>query len=298
MKTFDLKMTAIAEEVRDLSGVTTNLGLDEMAANLDEANSEVETQADLISQITLALENASAGSGSGEDDGSYDEGYADGQQAEWNAFWDVYQLNGTRTSYENAFSGYWEARIFKPKYNITAHASTYMMFRYCAFSGDLVAHLNSLGVTLTTTGCSNFQYAFYGAKFTRIGEIDIQSALYMQSTFAACTALKTIDKLISSANTTYDASTFTSCTALENVTIQGVIGKDKFNMSHCTKLTKASLTSIITALSTTTTGLTATLSRTAVNKAFETTSGANDGSSSAEWLNLKNTRSNWTISLA
>jgi hypothetical protein len=248
-----------------------------------------------LQEVLQSLQGKAAGGGS--DGGSYDKGYAAGQQAEWNAFWDVYQLNGTRTSYENAFPGYWDASIFKPKYNITATESIYMGFRYNAFNGDLAAHLNSLGVTLTTTGCANFQYAFYGAKFTRIGEIDISSALYMQSTFAACTALKTIDKLISSANTTYDASTFTSCTALENVTFQGVIGKDKFNMSHCSKLTKASLASIINALSTSTSGLTVTLSQAAVNKAFETAPNANDGSTSAEWLTLKGTRSNWTIAL-
>ena len=35
------------------------------------------------------------------------------------AFWDVYQQNGVRTSYDGAFGGEgWTTEIFKPKYNI------------------------------------------------------------------------------------------------------------------------------------------------------------------------------------
>ena len=52
------------------------------------------------------------------------------------------------------------------------------------------------------------------------------------------------------------------------------------------------------ALSTTTTGLTVTFSKTAVDKAFETAEGANDGSTSPEWLALVATRPNWGIGLA
>ena len=55
--TVDSKMTAIANEIRNLSGSTGKLGLDSMASNLGDANNEVDTQADLISQISSALEN-------------------------------------------------------------------------------------------------------------------------------------------------------------------------------------------------------------------------------------------------
>lgn len=63
------------------------------------------------------------------------------------------------------------------------------------------------------------------------------------------------------------------------------------------KLSKPSITSIINCLSTTTSGLTVTLSKTAVNNAFETSEGVADGSTSQEWLNLVATKTNWTISL-
>ena len=50
------KMTAIADEIRTLSGTTDTMGLDAMATNLSEANGEVNRQVDLISQIQTALE--------------------------------------------------------------------------------------------------------------------------------------------------------------------------------------------------------------------------------------------------
>ena len=56
----------------------------------------------------------------------------------------------------------------------------------------------------------------------------------------------------------------------------------------CTKLTKASLTSIINGLSAETSGLTVSLSKTAVNNAF----------TDEEWATLIATKSNWTISLS
>jgi hypothetical protein len=43
---------------------------------------------------------------------------------------------------------------------------------------------------------------------------------------------------------------------------------------------------------------TLTLKRDAVKKAFETSKGANDGDESAEWLSLKDSKPNWTITLS
>ena len=55
------KMTAIADEIRTLSGTTEAMGLDAMATNVGNANSEVDNQADLISQIVTALEGKAVG---------------------------------------------------------------------------------------------------------------------------------------------------------------------------------------------------------------------------------------------
>ena len=57
------KLTAIADEVRTLSGTSEKLGLDEMATNLGDANDEVEIQEDLIAQIATVLEGKVGGNG-------------------------------------------------------------------------------------------------------------------------------------------------------------------------------------------------------------------------------------------
>lgn len=69
MATVNDKMTAIADEIRTLSGVSETLGLDEMTVNLNEANTEINNQTDLISLIQNIIDNlpeADSGGGSGE----------------------------------------------------------------------------------------------------------------------------------------------------------------------------------------------------------------------------------------
>lgn len=50
------KMTAIADKIRDLLGISDKMGLDSMTTNLGTAVNEVNTQAELIRQIKAALE--------------------------------------------------------------------------------------------------------------------------------------------------------------------------------------------------------------------------------------------------
>ena len=57
------KLTAIADEIRTLSGTTGTMGLDAMANNVAAANEEVSEQVTLLAQAVAALEDKSAGSG-------------------------------------------------------------------------------------------------------------------------------------------------------------------------------------------------------------------------------------------
>ena len=60
MSTVNNKLTNLADEIRVLSGTTEPLGLDEMATNVNDANDEVDSQSDLIAQLSVALENKAA----------------------------------------------------------------------------------------------------------------------------------------------------------------------------------------------------------------------------------------------
>ena len=53
-------LTSIADKIRVLSGTEDSMGLDAMAEHVGEANTDVATEADLIAQITTALEGKAA----------------------------------------------------------------------------------------------------------------------------------------------------------------------------------------------------------------------------------------------
>lgn len=54
-------LTAIADEVRELSGTTELMSPDAMATNIEDANSEVNSQTGLLAQLATALEGKAAG---------------------------------------------------------------------------------------------------------------------------------------------------------------------------------------------------------------------------------------------
>jgi hypothetical protein len=87
---------------------------------------------------------------------------------------------------------------------------------------------------------------------------------------------------------------FNYCPELEELNISGVIKCNGFDVHWSPKLNKASIESIINALSATESGLTVTFSKTAVNNAFEID--IDDESTwTFEWLALRGTKSNWTF---
>lgn len=217
------------------------------------------------------------------------EGITEGIQTEYDRFWDAYQQNGNLRDYRGFFSGIgWTAETIKPKYNLIV-TNGQGMFQWSPFAGDLVQHLENLGVALDISDNTRFTSMFSDMYYvTRIGVIDTRKAIpaTVASVFAYCWALVTIDKFIIT-ETSSLATCFVQCHALENLTIEGTIGTTGLNLQWSTKLSKASITSVVNALSSTTSGLSVTLSKTAVNAAFTT----------AEWTALAATKSNWTLNL-
>ena len=114
-------------------------------------------------------------------------------------------------------------------------------------------------------------------------------------TFSYCRKVKKVDRINVLEQTTFSQA-FLQCYELEEITIGGVIGQT-VTFADC-PLNKESIENIIGALSESASGKTLTLKLTAVQKAFETSEGANDGNTSGQWLALAATKSNWTITLA
>jgi hypothetical protein len=188
--------------------------------------------------------------------------YDAGKQAECDSFWDIFQDNGNRTVYTNAFSyGGWTDKIYNPKH------------------------------PFYPTSCNNmFGNALYLTD-TKV-DIDLTNPKGTQkfSLFTNASKLKTIKKLIVNETNNFiptgASPMFLGCTALENIEFEGVIGTN-ISFADSTKLSKTSIENIINHLSETSTGKALTLSRTAVNNAFTTD----------EWEQLIKNKENWSFSL-
>ena len=151
---------------------------------------------------------------------------------------------------------------------------------------------------IDTAQGTNFNSMFSGCtKLAAAPPLDTSKGTSFSSMFYNCTSLASVPALdISKCTSTYDV--FYNCAALENLALTGLVKTSGLNLSYSSKLSKASIASVINALDASVSGKSVTLSRTAVNAAFETAAGANDGSASAEWQNLIAAKSNWTISLS
>lgn len=126
---------------------------------------------------------------------------------------------------------------------------------------------------------------------------DTSSGTNFSYMFIGCAKLTTIPQLDTSKGTNF-SHMFSSCTNLTNLTMTGTIKANGMDLHYSTKLSKASIISVINALSDTTNALKVQLSKTAVNNAFETSGGVADGSTSEEWTTLIATKANWTIALS
>lgn len=177
--------------------------------------------------------------------------YCGGQRAEYDAFWDDFQLNGERHYYVQAFGGCWSEKTFRPKYDLAATGqNAFGMFRACNLSGSLKQMLADCGVSLTFDRCNNisslFQEAYY---ITEIGELDFSTVTRLNCTqvFLSCQRLHTVDKIILPVGQTTFSSWFGNCNALENVTFEGVIGVN-ISFANSPLLSNASVQSVIDCL--------------------------------------------------
>ena len=262
------KMTAIADKMRSYTHNENKLTLDDMASEVD------------------AVYHAGA---------TLVDGYSTGKQAQYDEFWDVFQANGYIYSAQYMFAGVsWNDAIFKPKHNMTFITRCDYMFANSKIT-DLAGILEAQGVVFSFSNSTNFTGAFQYSQLTHIGIVDTRKATVLGSTFQYSSSLHTIDllKLKTDGTQTFN-NAFTACSGLKNITIEGIIG-NSINFAS-SPFSKDSITSVITALSSTSSGKTLTLKKTAVNNAFgidvddETT--YPDGT---EFYNLRHSKDNWTF---
>lgn len=212
------------------------------------------------------------------------EAFAEGRKAEYDAFWEEY-MPDEFADYDSHFAGRgWTDATFKPPYDIPRGDRSPTSFSRM-FANSNITNLSNVKIKWDKATRTD-QMFYWANRITALPEIDVSNVENCYSMFSSATNLVTIEKFKVSAKTVLTEA-FYDCSALENLIIEGTISQNNFNTQWSTKLSKASIESIIEALSKSASDKTITLSRTAVNNAFTT----------SEWNNLKASKSNWTISL-
>lgn len=172
--------------------------------------------------------------------------YEEGRNDEYDSFWDIYQDNGNRQSYNMAFGGTgWTDDTFNPKYNIVPTQANNMF--NTSYIVNLKGILDKLGVTLDFSQTSYASNCFSYSSITDVGVVDCANAVDFPPMFTHATRLKNIEKIVIYENQTFP-SVFNNALELENVVFDGVIGKNGLNLQWSTKLSKDSLLSLLNCL--------------------------------------------------
>ena len=168
-----------------------------------------------------------------------------GKKSEYDAFWDAYQSNGTRTDYYNAFAGKgWTQTNLKPKYTIRPSEARNMFYQSPLTDLTLTHKLDFSEVTALSDFIAR-------SSVTKVPAINLSKIIDSLYVFENAFELVTVENLIfpTSPFTVNISGIFYRCNALENITITGTIQNTGCDLHWSTKLTIESLTSILTALS-------------------------------------------------
>jgi len=249
--------------------------------------------ADAVAEVTQKLREASENCAR-----VYEAGLAAGEKNEHDAFWDTFQKNGTRVYYDNAFSdtgnqgGRWIYGLsYKPKYPIKP-LSAMNMYNCTRLPYEAIA---AVDFSECKDFYSTFTYYYGGAIFP---PLDLRSATRTNNLFGWSDGIEKIETLWVSELTKF-TNCFTGCTNLKEVEFKGKISQSGLDLSPCSKLSKDSIESVFSCLDFDAVGKTVILSKAAVDKAYETSEGANDGSESTLWNDDRvDSYPTWTIVLA
>ncbi len=246
-------------------------------------------------------------------DGGYERGYAEGEKVGYSNGYTDGETKGKEQGYaegynEGTIPSYYIGEIYGLYDSVVFPENSEIYLRLAKLfnqnAGYVCRKTKNLKKLTLEIGSTEFEFIYFGGfirentdieilDFSNLG-VKIGSVDYFA---LGATKLKSIYGALDFSECTVATLWLNSANALEDIEFVPNTIKISIDFYWCTKLSKASLTSIINGLSAETSGLTVTLSKTAVNKAFETSEGANDGSTSAEWLALIATKPNWNISL-
>ena len=291
--TDDKHYSDIAAKIREKAETDTSYKPSEMAAGVEAVHAKGYDNGHTEGYSEGHLIGTEEGYESGHANG-YSAGYAEGAQTEYDRFWNEFQDYGERTDYTFAFR-HWSADYIRPKYkveNISLQAQ--QMFQFAKIKKLEAEYFDLAGADKL----SGTVYGMFNAcrQLEEIEDVNIPATNY-SATWYNCTALRKIAIIRCVAGQAF-SSAFVGCESLEDVTFTGEMTTNGLDLSMCVKLNKASIESVIGILASTSSKRSVTLSEAAVNKAFETVDGENDGVHSDEWSELVATKpSNWTITL-
>ena len=182
--------------------------------------------------------------------GNYDKGVTDGieagKQAEYDAFWDMYQQNGERKEYSYAFAGEgWNDTTFQPKYSI-APTKTVHMFSASHIT-DLVNLLKDAGIDFDLSKDISAQYLVQGNSYLQtLPVLDCTSKQHINYFLYEATVLRSIEKLIlkDDGSQKFNTYSFYKLPALEEIRFAGTIG-NSLEIKDSPVLSDASVQSII-----------------------------------------------------
>ncbi|MBQ7097008.1 MAG: hypothetical protein IJN96_02945 [Clostridia bacterium] len=211
MATVNEKMTAIADAIRDKTKRTEPLSLDDMATEIPEV-------------------------------------YEAGKDAQYNEFWDGFQQKGLRNDYAYACR-YWDFEYIRPRHKVVPTAGGMaQIFLRCSNLKKVESKYFDFSKLPTPTGASTGNYYTFQfcSNLEEIEDIKMRGEYY-SGTFHSCEKLHTIARLKILETTAFSANPFFNCYELANITIDGIIGTNGFDVHWSTKLSRNSILSILEA---------------------------------------------------
>lgn len=213
------KMTAIASAIREKTGGTDALSLEAMASGVPKV-------------------------------------FEAGKKAQHDTFWAMYLddvMNGGYANYMFAGSCWNSETFFPPAVTIKPKQNMDGIFNRFSWGKtpyiDLAARLEECSCILDfsesaySTG-SLFAYCYV----TRLPKLDFTaSTIPFDRTFDNARYLETIDELVMPTKEVTFSNIFRNCSKLKNIVITGTIGKNGFDMSPCTVLSRNSILSVLRA---------------------------------------------------